>query len=63
MMKAVELCGSNAPPEKDVAAMLEENARAFGYPNALSKAVLDSFHNNASSYMTSHFKTNIPVLY
>ena len=63
MMKAVELCGSKAPPEKDVAAMLDENARAFGYPNELSKAVLDSFHNNASSYMTAHFKTNLPVMH
>jgi hypothetical protein len=61
MMKAVQLCGSSAPPEQDVASMLEANARVFGYPTKLSDAIISSFHGNASAYMTSHFKTDIPV--
>ena len=61
MMKAVQLSGSSAPPEKDIASMLEENARVFGYPTKLSNAIIDSFHNNASIFMTSHFKTALPV--
>ena len=61
MMKAVQLSGSSAPPEKDVASMLEVNARVFGYPNKLSGEIINSFHNTASAYMTSSFKTAIPV--
>ena len=61
MMKAVELSGSSAPPEKDIASMLEVNARVFGYPTKLSNAIIDSFQSNASVYMTSHFKTELPV--
>jgi len=62
MMKAVELSGSNAPPEQDVASMIEMNARAFGFPSSLSQVVLKSFDGNASTYMTNHFKTHLPVI-
>ena len=61
MMKAVELCGKSAPPESEVTSLLECNAKAFGYPTEISEAVLNSFENNASSFMTTNFKTSLPV--
>ena len=61
MMKAVEMCGKSAPPESEVATMLESNAKVFGYPVEISEVVLNGFNNNASSFMTENFKTHIPV--
>ena len=61
MMKAVELCGKTAPPEGEVASMLEYNSKAFGYPSTMSEAASNAFENNVSSFMTAHFKTSLPV--
>ena len=61
MMKAVEMCGKTAPPESEVATLLESNAKVFGYPTEISEVVLNSFNNNASSFMNANFKTHLPV--
>ena len=59
--KAIELTGNKAPPEKEVADMLAENAAAYGFPTEMSQVVNDTFATNVCSFMSQNFKTILPV--
>ena len=60
-MRAIELNATKAPPEEEVAERLAENARVYGFPTAVSQIILDTFNNNVSTFMTTQFKTSLPV--
>ena len=61
MMRAIDLNATKGPPEEEVAEMLAENARVYGFPTAVSEIIKDTFTLNVSTFMTTHFKTSLPV--
>ena len=61
LAKAIELTGSKAPPEKEVADMLATNAAAYGFPTEMSQSVHDTFSTNVCNFMSENFKTMLPV--
>jgi hypothetical protein len=61
MMRAIELNATKAPAEEEVVERLAENARVYGFPTAVSEIIKDTFTLNVSTFMTTNFKTSLPV--
>jgi hypothetical protein len=61
MMRAIELNATKAPAEEEVNERLAENARVYGFPTKVSDIIKETFNGNVSAFMSTQFKTSIPV--